>query len=65
MMRKCFKSLNPPFLPGHLATPILDRPGELFLRAIYDVRLLVVDESHVTQVKADDVFDLLEVLVFQ
>ena len=36
-----------------------------FLCAIYDVRLLVVDESHVTQVEADDVFDLLEVLVFQ
>ena len=42
---------------------MLDGPRELLLRAVDHVRLLIIDEGHVAEVEADNVPDLLEVLI--
>ena len=51
--------------PRHLTRPVLDRPGELLLRAVDNVGLLVVHQSHVAQVKTHQGLDLFKVLVLQ
>ena len=42
---------------------MLYRSGELLLSAVDHVRLLIINQSHVAQVEADEVPDLFEVLI--
>ena len=52
-------------LLSHLTGPIFDWSWEFLLCAVDDIGLLIVNESDIAQVEADNVSDLFEVLVFE